>query len=271
MNKGTKILQWFYKQSWKKLLGIGMLVFTVAVLPTAMGAALNPTRTRSEAALLPKNQSAKGFEVPTGPPVIYLVDHFFGKTGDAVLVHGENLGGFHEESFVSLGGEVIPFSDLVNWSGDYIEFKVPKNAQSGKVEVSVLGQKASWSGVFFVTDENTEAELRLVDGYLKAKNLGRAKRLLVWILVISGEGRVNLTASNGVNSVVTVLDLPIGKIYQASLGLPDQLVSQSSLGLVNLLKVDKGEEMLIGIARGELDDGKGQLTPLQAHPLFVSF
>lgn len=272
MKKRTKVLHWFYKLSWKKVMGLGMLALTVAVLPTAMNVALNPTRTRSEAALLPVPEPISDqFEVPVGPPVIYLVDHFFGKTGDAVLIHGENLGGLHEDSWVSLGGKKIDLENLVSWTGNYIEFIVPAEARSGKVEVSILGKRTSTDMMFFVTNENVEAELRLQDNYLKAKEINGGKELLVWILVIRGEGEIKMSPVNGITMAQRKFELPIGEIYEAKLGLPANITSQSSLNLVNLVKIDKNEEMLVGIARGELDNGSGQLLPLQAHPLYVSF
>jgi hypothetical protein len=272
MKKYTGILRWFYRLSWKKIVGAGLFILTIAVMPTALKVAQNPTRTRSEAALLPQPQPVTSeFETPTGPPVIYLVDHFFGKVGDAVLIHGENLGGFHEDSFVSLNGKLVGVENLISWTGSYIEFTVPELAQTGKLEVGILGQRTSWEGTFFVTDENTEAELRLVDGFLKAKEIAGGSELLVWFLVINGEGKVSLTSENGVKVEMTSVDLPIGKIYKAKLQIPSRVASQSRSGLVNLLKITKSDEMLIGIARGELKNTKGGLIPLQLHPLYVSF
>ena len=147
-------------------------------MPLAREAAVNPTRTRSEAALIvPKPEEITGeFETPKGPPEIYLVDHFFGKTGDAVLIHGENLGGVHQNIWVSVGGKKITRDDMVSWTGSYIEFKVPASAVSGVVEVSILGQRSTWPGMFFVTSEKTETELRLIDGQLKARNISGSCR-----------------------------------------------------------------------------------------------
>ncbi len=272
MKKRTRLLHWFYKLSWKKIAGAAMLALTIAVLPTALKVAQNPTRTRSEAALLPQPRPVTTkFEVPTGPPVIYLVDHFFGKVGDAVLIHGENLGGLHEKSWVSLAGRKIELKDLVSWTGNFIEFKVPSGARSGKVEISILGKRTTWEGMFFVTNENTQAELRLQDNYLKAKEIQGGKNLLVWLLVMKGEGTVKLSPVNGVWAETEVFELPIGKVYEAKLSLNNQITDQSGLNLVSLLKIEKSEDVLVGVARGELDNGKGQLLPLQVHPLYVSF
>lgn len=272
MKKYSKILHWFYRLSWKKIVGVALFCLTIAVMPTALKMAQNPTRTRSEAALLPQPQPVtENFETPIGPPEIYLVDHFFGKVGDAVLVHGENLGGVHKDSFVSLSGKLIGAENLISWTSNYIEFTVPNGAKTGKIEVGILGKRVSWEGTFFVTDENVEAELRLEDGYLKAKGITGGTELLVWFLVINGEGKISLTAENGVSLNVSTFNLPIGKIYSAKLKLPNRVTGQSSLSLVNLVKVSKSDEILIGIARGELKSAQGNLIPLQLHPLYVSF
>ncbi|MEA3355001.1 MAG: IPT/TIG domain-containing protein [Patescibacteria group bacterium] len=273
LSKKTKILRWFYKLSWKKIVGFSMFLLVLGVMPLVRNAAINPTRTRSEAALLtPKAEEiTKKFEVPEGPPIIYLVDHFFGKVGDAVLIHGENLGGVDENSWVSLGGSKISMDNLINWTGDYIEFKVPNKARSGKVEVSILGKRASWEGMFFVTDENTKAELRLVDNELKAKNLLGGTELLVWLIKVKGEGELVINPVNGVGMSKVEIDLPVGKVYEVKIKISSSLATKSELGLISLLKLGKPEELVVGIARGELSDNQGQLIPLQSHPLYVSF
>ncbi|MBU1085494.1 MAG: hypothetical protein ABIJ43_05005, partial [Candidatus Beckwithbacteria bacterium] len=273
LSKKTKILHWFYKLSWKKIVGFSMFLLILAAMPLAREVAVNPTRTRSEASLLtPKPQEiTKEFETPKGPPQIYLVDHFFGKVGDAVLIHGENLGGVHKNSWVSLGGKKITRDDLVSWTGDYIEFKVPVDAISGVVEISILGQRTSWEGIFFVTDEKTSTELRLIDDQLKAKNILGGKELLVWFLKIKGEGELKIDPVSGVNITQTKVDLPVGKIYEVKMKISSTLLKQSELNFIGLLNLSKPDDLVVGIARGELDNGLGQLIPLQSHPLYVSF
>jgi hypothetical protein len=278
MKKRTKVLYWFYKLSWKKLLGIGTFLLMLGAYLPIQQAALEKTRTQTEAALLPKPQPiTTEFETPTGPPEIYLVDHFFGKTDDAVLIHGENLGGLHQDSWVSLAGEKIAEDNLVSWTGSYIEFKVPTGAKSGQVEVSILGKKASWSGVFFVTNETTEAELKLVaeadsnQAQLLGQGLGSGKELLVWLLIISGDGDLKLSSVKGVEVSQKVRDLPVGRVYEVKLKLSSSLATESQGRLVPLLTVVKSEGQMVGIARGELSDDRGALKPLQAHPLYVSY
>ncbi len=173
------ILKWGYKLSWKKILGINTLLLLVITIPLVINAVLNPTRTRSEAALLHPEPISTESKTPSEPPEIYLVDHFFGKEGDAVLVHGSNLGGWHENSWISLGGKKISEENLVTWAGNFIEFKVPEGTVSGPVEISILGQRIMWEGTFYVIDENTETELRLENGKLTGKGLTDGKELMV--------------------------------------------------------------------------------------------
>ena len=273
LKKRTKILHWFYKLSWKKMVGFSMFLLILGAMPLAREAAVNPTRTRSEAALLtPKPQEiTTEFETPKGPPKIYLVDHFFGRVGDAVLIHGENLGGFHQSSWVNLGGKKVTKDDIVAWTGNYIEFKVPVTATSGIVEVSILGQRTSSPVMFFVTDENTETELRLVEGQLKAKNLGQGKELLVWFIKVRGEGELSVSGVSGVGTTLKQIDTPIGKIYEAKIQITPSMASQSEVEMASLLNLSKPEDLTVGIARGELSTNTNTLIPLQAHPLYVSF
>lgn len=272
----TKMLHWFYKLSWKKMGGLAVLVMGLGLLPTIQEAALNPTRTRSDAALINKVEPiSKEFVIPNGPPEVYLVDHFFGKVGDAVLVHGNNLGGFHQNSSVSLAGKTIGVEDLVTWTNDYIEFKVPEGAVSGQVAVSVLGRQAEWPGMFFVVDHETETELQLKGegntATLLANDLDGARSLLLWILVVSGEGNLVLAEQPGVNLTEQIIDLPIGRIYQARVTIDTALANRSINNQVGLLKITKNDNQVIGIARAEVDLGNGVVKPVKSSPLYVSF
>ena len=257
-------------------MGIGTFALVVAVVPLATKSATTRTRTRSEAALLPHPQLiTEEYETPTGPPVIYLVDHFFGKIGDAVLVHGENLGGLHENSSISLAGKKITKENLVSWTGNYIEFIVPTEARSGKLEVNILGKTATWEGIFFVTNNTTKAELKLEGvnnmGSLKAVDIEGGKELLLWLLVINQEGSLKLEAIPGIKMNQKKFNLPIGTVYEVKLTLNDKLTKDSQINQVELLKIIKSSDQLVGVARAELTTINNQLIPIQLHPLFVSF
>jgi len=272
MALSKSILRWSYKLSWKKILGINALLLLVITIPLVINAALNPTRTRSEAALLHPEPISTEFEAPSEPPEIYLVDHFFGKEGDAVLIHGSNLGGWHEDSWVSLSGKKISEENLVTWADNFIEFKVPEETVSGPVEVNILGQRTMWEGTFYVIDENTETELRLENGKLAGKGLTEGKELMVWLLIMSGEKDLKITRVPGINLKQTIKDLPIGRIYEIKLSLTNSdLLEQSYIQFVDLLKIEKTKDQLIGLAQAELMNTKGELIPLMSHPLYVSF
>ncbi|MCX6816884.1 MAG: hypothetical protein NTZ93_03395 [Candidatus Beckwithbacteria bacterium] len=266
------LLRWFYQLSWKKIMGFGIFLLLVAVIPISIQVATNQTRTRSEAALIhPSVQPVTDrFETPAGPPKIYLVDHFFGKVGDSVLIHGENLGGIHPQSAVYLAGTKIPHENLVSWTGSYIEFKVPEGAKSGIVEVNILGQKTSWPGMFFVTDEYTEAELALTKNQnipnvanLTATNIQSAEEILVWLLIFSGDGGLTISPLNATITEQNIINLPIGKVYEL------KLTNLNEKG--ELLKIVKGEKQMVGIARAEISRADNTLIPVKSNPLYVSF
>lgn len=259
---------WFYRLSWKKLLGFSGLALAVAVVPLALTAANSPTRTRSEAALITKPQPiSTEFVSPKGAPEIYLVDHFFGKTDDAVLVHGANLGGFSERTSLSLNGQIIPQENLVSWTSDYIEFKLPAGAGSGKVSVNILGQEAQWPGTFWVTDANTVAELKLEkvnekQARLLSKNINSANGLLVWLLIFQGEGGIEIQPASGVELKSQIKTLPIGRIYEL------ELKFSGDTGWTALGTITKKADQMVGIARAE---SIGVNLPIKSHPLYVSF
>lgn len=272
MRFSTHLLRWFYQLSWKKVIGLSVFLLIAAMVPISIQEANNRTRTKSEAALIHPSPQAitTKFETPQGPPKIYLVDHFFGKAGDSVLIHGENLGGLHQKSSVALAGEKISEENLVSWTGKYIEFKVPTNAQSGRVEINILGQRTNWPGMFFVVDNTVQTEINLNKSesdpnlaILTGTNLEGGKELLVWLLIINAEGELKLIAEPGVSMTQNSFNLPLGKIYEVRLGL--------SNNLVQLLKVVKNDNQSVGIARAELSTSDGQLIPLKVNPLYVSF
>jgi len=259
-------------------MGISMLLLILGAGPLILESAINPTRTRSEAALLQKTAPVTNeFVTPTGPPKIFLVDHFFGKVGDAVLIHGEQLGGLHDDSWVSLAGKKIGVENLVTWTHDYIEFIVPEGFSSGAVEISILGKRTRWGGVFFVTNEATEAELSLKPteqvntAQLLAKDIKNGKELLVWFLIINGDGNLVLKPNSGVTIQEKTYNFPVGKVYEVNIKLNNQVVADSTIQLAPLLTVQKADDQLVGIARGELLVDGGLLTPLQLNPLYVSF
>jgi len=263
-----RLMLWFYHLSWKKLLGFSSLALVIAIIPLALQAATSPTRTRSEAALISKPQPISSeFVTPKGPPEIYLVDHFFGKSGDAVLVHGVNLGGLSNNTSVSLSGQTIPQDNLVSWTADYIEFKLPDGAKSGTVSVNILGQKAEWPGTFWVTDAATTAELRLeklndLQARLSARNINAQGGLLLWLLIFQGDGSIEIQPASGINLTSQVKSLPLGRIYEL------QATFSAGSDWKALATITKKTEQAVGIARAEVS---GAAIPIKVHPLYVSF
>jgi len=262
-----RLLLWFYHLSWKKLLGFSTLAIAVAIIPLAINSANSPTRTRSEAALISKPQPISSeFVTPKGPPEVYLVDHFFGKASDAVLVHGANLGGLSGNTSVSLSGQIIPQDNLVSWTTDYIEFKLPENAQSGKVSVNILGQTAQWPGTFWVTDKDTVAELKLekvndLQARLSARNINAESGLLIWLLIFQGDGSIEIQPAGGVTLASQVKSLPLGRVYEV------EAKFSASRDWTTLATITKKDGQSVGIARAEA----GANQPIKVHPLYVSF
>ncbi|MEK7622669.1 MAG: hypothetical protein AAB430_02245, partial [Patescibacteria group bacterium] len=56
---------------------------------------------------------------------------------------------------------------------------------------------------------------------------------------------------------------PVGKVYEVRL----KLNNPSN----NLLKIEKGDQLTVGIARAEFVRSDGTLVPVKASPLYVSF
>lgn len=263
-----RVLLWFYRLSWKKLLGFSAFALVVAIIPLALQSAGERTRTRSEAALITKQQPiSTEFVTPKGPPEVYLVDHFFGKSDDAVLIHGANLGGFDSRTSVTLAGQTIPQDNLVTWTEDYIEFKLPAGARSGKISVNILGQTAEWPGTFWVVDANSPAEVRLeklndLQARLKVKGVNNPGGLLIWLLVYQGEGTAEVVPAPGVDLISQPKTLPLGRISELTV----KFIPTGEW--TNLATITKKPEQMVGIARAEAINA---LIPIKSHPLYVSF
>jgi hypothetical protein len=261
-------LRWFYQLSWKKIFGAGVTLLLLAAVPLSLKIANEQTRTRSQAALIhpsPEAVTVK-FETPKGAPKIYLVDHFFGKAGDSVLIHGENLGGVHPQTAVYLGGQKIAEENLVTWTGSYIEFKVPQGAKSGPVRVDILGKTAEWPGTFFVTASGAEAEITLEKNSadpntasLTLSGAFAAKDMLVWLLVINSESALKFSQTT---AGITQFTTPLGRVYELKF-------SSVKNGL--LAQISKPKDSQVGIARTEITLPDGTLFPAKSHPLSVSF
>ena len=191
-----------------------------------------------------------------------MVDHFFGKADDAVLVHGANLGGFSERTSLSLNGQTISQENLVSWTADYIEFKLPAGAKSGRVSINILGQTTEWPGTFWVVDDKTTAELRLekvnnLQARLSARNISGS--LLVWLLVFQGENKSIEIVPDLKPQIKT---LPLGRVYELNLN-----VAPASEWMT-LATITKKDGQAVGIARAEIS---GTNIPIKVHPLYVSF
>jgi|GEM_PF-2751172 len=275
----NRLLRWVYKLSWKRIAGFGLFGLMLAAIPITINVANSPTRTESKAALLPRTEPiSTKFETPSGPPEIYLVDHFFGKVGDSVLIHGKNLGGLHNNSSISLGGQKIKEENLVSWTGDFIEFIVPKEAKSGLIEVNILGNRRTWPGMFFVVDQNTKTELNFnrnandpIKANLEAVNINGAKEILIWLLAIKNDKDLKILPNNGITTESNIINLPIGKVYEIKLQIPENLARNSVNQPISLIQIIKQEKQTVGLARAEISLSNGILLPVKSNPLYVSF
>ncbi|MDZ7586369.1 MAG: hypothetical protein U0946_01325, partial [Patescibacteria group bacterium] len=69
MSFSTRVLHWFYKLSWKKIIGFSLFLLIVVAVPLSIKIANNQTRTKSQATLVqPSAQPVTTqFETPQGP------------------------------------------------------------------------------------------------------------------------------------------------------------------------------------------------------------
>ena len=148
--------------SWKRVVTFNVGLFLILIIPLSVNLAQQDTENRSGA--------AGEIEVPAvTPPPSYPVEAprldrvsmFFGKTGDTVVLIGNNFGDYQWGSSVYVGNVQAEEEALVRWSNSIIEVKIPETARSGKVWVSVNGQEAAWDGNLLIYDDISSTKVGL--------------------------------------------------------------------------------------------------------------
>jgi len=155
-------ITFFESISFKKLFGLTIALALCLAIPISVWVAQKPTNITKKAYFEKPTPPVKQFGRPSaGEPQITLVWPFLGKTGDAVLITGINFGNNPQAKTLYLDNLPVTENEIVRWTPDLIEFKIPASAPSivfETISLSVTGRNAYWRYPFTVYDQTTKIQ-----------------------------------------------------------------------------------------------------------------
>ena len=256
--------------TWRRIVGFNVVLFLVLIVPISVQLAQEDTENRSGAAgevEIPVVTPPPNY--PTTPPKIDRVSTFFGKTGDTVVLLGNNFGDYQWASKVFVGNTEANPESIVRWSNTILEVKIPDAARTGSVWVTINGQEAKWTGSLLLYDVARAAQV----GLQKTDNS-------------TGEIYVsNATGATGGMVELSYVSEPFVVTSDSQITVTGQTPSSDSLGKKMMVtfttasplpssRVKIGQYNYPGlgaveIIRAELYDGNGKLISIFSDPLSI--
>lgn len=179
-------IEFFESISFKKLTALTAVLALSLMVPLSVWTVRQETKIQSRAVFEKPEPTipAEEYGQPSpGQPRISLVWPFLGKTGDAVLVYGENFGKNPEDKSLFLGPYSVPESQINQWTPVLIEFKIPPLLLNGAFEslsLTVAGQKAVWDLPLTVYDVGTKIRVTKPNGELLVSQAPAGSRMTVF-------------------------------------------------------------------------------------------
>lgn len=256
--------------TWKRIAGFNMVLFLVLIVPVSVRLAQEDTENRSGAAgevEVPVVTPPPNY--PAAAPKIDRVSTFFGKTGDTVVLLGNNFGDYQWASRVFVGNTEADQESIVRWSNTILEVKIPDSARTGSVWVNINGQEARWTGSLLLYDVARAAQVGVQkidnnNGEIYVSNATGATGGMIELsyvsepLVVTADSQINITGqvqsadSLGKKMMVT---------FTTNTPLPS---SRVRIGQYNYPGIGALE-----IIRAELYDGSGKLISIFSDPLSI--
>lgn len=254
--------------TWKRIISFNVALLVVLVIPLSVRLVQQDTENRSGAAgelepapvIPPPNY-------PVNPPQIERVTTFYGKVGDTIVLIGTNFGDYQWESKVYVGNVEAPKEAVIRWSPTILEVKIPEAARTGKVWVSVNGQKAEWEGNLVLYESAKAAQVGIdkvsgTEGKVWIKGAASAKNVMVELSYVSEP--VQITPASGINVLEQVATVDkLGKKLRVNMTIEQG----GTVGQTQLFGVTYPGIGTVEIIRAEVQDGAGKMFPLFADPL----
>lgn len=256
--------------TWKRIVGFNVVLFLVLIVPISVRLAQEDTENRSGAAgeiEVPVVTPPPNY--PSAAPKIDRVSTFFGKTGDTVVLLGNNFGDYQWGSRVFVGNTEANKESIVRWSNTILEVKIPDAARTGQVWVSINGQEAKWNGSLLLYDVARAAQVGLQkinasSGEIYVSNATGATGGMIELsyvsepFVVSPESQIAVTAQT---PSADSLGKKIMITFTTSAPLPS---SRTKIGQYSYPGLGAVE-----IIRAELYDSGGKLISIFSDPLSI--
>lgn len=254
--------------TWKRIVAFNAVLLLVLIVPISVRLAQEDTENRSSAAIeTPVVTPPPSY--PTIAPRIERVSMFFGKAGDTIVIIGANYGDYQWGSQVYVGESEVSSENVVRWSNNILEVKIPESARTGAVWVSINNQEARWDGSLLLYDVARSGKVGITklsstQGSIYVNNAPGAVSGMVELAYVSEPLVVSPAASITVIEQ-SVLSDSLGKKMKITFVMESPLPSTRS-GLLQLSYPGIGA---VEIIRAELYDGNGRMLSIFADPLSI--
>lgn len=256
--------------SWKRIIAFNVVLFLVLIVPISVRLAGQDTENRSGAAgevEIPVVTPPPAY--PTQGPVIERVSTFFGKTGDTVVILGNNFGDYQWGSSVFVGNTEAPSDNIVRWSNTILEVKIPEAARTGQVWIIVNGRESFWEGSLLLYDvaksaqagldkiNNTQGSIYITNATGGVRGMIELSHVSEPLTLLAGTQTTITGQSNTVDS--------LGKKIRVNFELNPSLSSTR----YEIARYEYPGLGSIEIIRAELYDASGRLIPIYVDPLNI--
>lgn len=254
--------------TWKRVIALNLMLLLVLVVPISLQLSQQDTESRSGAAgELEPSPIIPPANYPTEAPQIERVTTFYGKTGDTIVLIGNNFGDYQWGSKVYVGNVESPKDGIVRWSSTIIEVKIPQGARTGKVWVSINGKNAEWDGNLVLYDAGRRVQvgiekLNATSGKVFVREGSIVRGGIVELGYLSEPLLINPENGIRITEQLTRAD-KLGKKIFIRFEVEQQLPATNT-ALFSFTYPGIGTVELL---RSELQDSSGKLTPLYADPL----
>lgn len=255
--------------NWKKIIAFNVLMFLVLVIPISVRLAQESTENRSLAeetiASTPTPQPA----YPGNSPRIDRVRMFYGRSGDTIILLGNNFGDYQWKSKVYVGNSQASETDVVRWSNGVVEVRIPINAKTGRVWINVDGKQAYWDGSLLLYDVAYAASIGLARKTDKTAMLwlGKADAAVRGVVEIGYVGEpIEISAGEGVTITSEgKRSDKLGQILKVEFEI-DKVLPRAK---TSVLVIDYEGTGALEILRAELYDQGNALLNIYSEPLSV--
>jgi hypothetical protein len=149
--------------------------------------------------------------VPANPPTITRAYPWIGKVGDVIIIEGSNFGSYPKNRRLSIGGVVVPDTDISSWENTRIEAIIPNDSkQGGSVAIRIDTYPIVESLPLVFYDQTATVRLRKQDTVVSVE--GAEGEIRATLFTPNGKRETTVTG-NGQETVTLFTLLPAEEIY----------------------------------------------------------